>query len=598
MKILCITGRLSIGIILLSLIVVINFVNLDTTLNLPISSNNILKSCTREGYTFIWDEFDGAPGNQQGDDSVVFGSSFGPYHNYSELVKKLKNLNTTYPEIIELFSIGKTYFGRDIYCVRITNESIALPKTEVVIVGQHHAHEQITVENALYFIDKVVFDFLSSSVLLQNLLNTKTIYVIPSLNIDGAELVSQFPWQRKTSRPIDEDGDGVEDEYEAQDTNKDGYIDRLIDEFNNFVGYEGIDLDGDGLIGNDAPGGVDPNRNYAYQFGDLTGASNNPSSWNYHGPKAFSENCTARFRDFVMQRNFVTAVSLHSGMDYTMILSPWAYKCELPTGIDRDLYISTGTKLQELTGFSYATEDIYACSGEWADWMYSHPNGTLLAFTFETYGNPSAFYSIYNDTTEYHHQRGVWDYCNPPADEVIDNCAQVYPGLLFMAEEAPYLSIQTNNQQLGDYLQIKVIVTNPSLYVRTNGSITLNCTVSQVAGLTFLNITHIMNLGELEAKSSIPTTFVFSIDQPDYSIHINLRAYGPKVGDAVTEYDLHSSQITTTTTTSISTTSSTTSEVLRTNKTIDQITTGFNITGLAFLLILLIGIKNRKKFEK
>jgi hypothetical protein len=530
---------------------IINSHKLVITPNSPMSSNLSLRNRTREGYSFIWDEYDGAPGDQQGDDSVIFGPSYGPYHNYSELVTKLRNLNTTYPEIIELFSIGKTYFEREIYGVRITNESNTLSKTEVLIVGQHHAQEQVSVENALYFIDKVVFDFFSSSTKIQNLLNTKAIYVIPSLNIDGAELVSQFPWQRKTVRPIDEDGDGVDDEYEAQDTNKDGYIDRLVDGSSNFIGYEGLDLDQDGIIGNDEPGGVDPNRNYAYQFGNLNGASDNPSAWNYYGPQAFSENCTARFRDFVIQRNFITAVSLHSGMDYTMILGPSAHKGVLQVGIDRDLYFSTGTKLQELTGFSFETGGAgYAVSGAWDDWMYS--NGTLLAFTFETYGNPSGYFTIYNETTGYHHQRGVWDYCNPPANEVIDNSAQTYPGLLFMAEEAPYLSIKTKNKQVGEQLQIEVTVTNPSSYVRTNGSIALDCTVSQVTGLTLLGTGHKVDLGELEAKSNGQTTYKFSIDESNYSVHIKLRAYGPKVGDAVTEYDVNSSQITTESTISVS----------------------------------------------
>ncbi len=538
-----IIGSLLTGFIISCSITVINSHTLLITISQP-ESFNFSKFRTREGYTFIWEEYNGAPGDQQGDDSVVFGPSFGPYHNYSEVVNKLRNLNTTYPEIIHVFTIGKTYFGREIYCVRITNEAITFRKTEVVIVGQHHAQEQISVENALYFIDKAVFDFFSSSTTIQNLLNTKAIYVIPSLNIDGAELMSQNPWQRKTLRPIDEDGDGVEDEYEVQDINMDGYVDRLYNELNNFIGYEGIDLDGDGQIGNDKPGGVDPNRNYAYNFGKSPGASDNPSAWNYHGSHPFSENCTSRFRDFVLQRNFITAVSLHSGMDYTMILGPSADKDGLLKGLDKDLYIRTGTELQELTSFSLEIEEgVYATSGVWDDWMYS--NGTLLAFTFETYGNPSAYYSIHNDTTGYYHHRGAWDYCNPPGDNVIENCAQTYPGLLFMAEEAPYLSIQTNNKQVGEQLQIEVIVSNPSAYIRTNGSISLDWTASPVTGLTLLNTTNTVNLGELEAKSSKHTTIIFSIDQPNYSVHIKLQADGPKVGVAMTEYDLNSSQTTT-----------------------------------------------------
>ena len=75
-------------------------------------------------YTFIWEDYVGAPGLIYGDDVVVWGSSFGPYHNYSEQTTKLQSLETAFPDIIDLFSIGKTYFGRDIHCVRITDESV------------------------------------------------------------------------------------------------------------------------------------------------------------------------------------------------------------------------------------------------------------------------------------------------------------------------------------------------------------------------------------------------------------------------------------------------------------------------------------------
>ncbi len=533
---------LLIGLIFSCSIFIIYGVESEIAANQTDVLNLLSSSQIRDGYPFLWEEFEDAPGDQQGDDSVVFGPSLGPFHNYTELVTKLKTLNTTYPEIIQVFTIGKTYFGREIYCVRITNESIILPKTEVLVIGQHHAQEQINVENALYFIDRLVYDYFTSSSPIQPLLNTKSIFVIPSLNIDGAALLSQNPWQRKTSRPIDEDGDGVEDEYEVQDVNMDGYVDGLYDESNNFVGYEGLDLDGDGVSGNDIPGGVDPNRNYAYNFGNQSGASDNPSAWNYHGPRAFSENCTARFRDFVMARNFITAVSLHSGMDYAMLLGP-GHEGVLPGGNDRELYISTGTKLTELTGFTLEMNGAYTTSGVWDDWMYT--NDTLLAFTFETYGDPSSYGSIYNSTTGFYHHRGVWDYCNPPTDVVIENSAQTYPGLLFMAEEAPYLSIQTNNIQEGEKLQVHVSVSNPSTYIRTNGSIFLNWTISQAEGIRPLDSTHTVNFGELEARSSKEAIIRFSIDRPNYSLHIKLYAGGSKVGTIVSEYLIDPSQITT-----------------------------------------------------
>ncbi|MHA2247141.1 MAG: M14 family zinc carboxypeptidase, partial [Candidatus Hodarchaeales archaeon] len=270
-------------------------------------------------------------------------------------------------------------------------------------------------------------------------------------------------------------------------------------------------------------------------------ASDDPSSQGYHGPAAFSENCTARFRDFVLQRNFVAAVSLHSGVE--LVGGPWSYLGTHVSGRDLDMYLSTGMKLQELTDLPFVTE-FYSASGEWGDWMYGRPNGTLLEFTFETYGNFSTIFSVYNATTGYYHDRGVWDAFNPPADKVIDNCAQIYPGLLFIAVEAPYLSIQTVNQKVKDNIHIKVTVTNPSSSIRTNGSIALDFMVSQVKGLTLLNSTTTVNFGELEAQSSQQTVFIFSIDQSNYSAHLFIRVNGPKVGVAIVERDLDPSTIT------------------------------------------------------
>ncbi|MFX0171362.1 MAG: M14 family zinc carboxypeptidase [Candidatus Hodarchaeota archaeon] len=540
-----ITVSLALGLLLLSSIFLIGTNGFNKITNSPKELQTPLKKRTKIAYTFIWEEFIGAPNNQIGDDSIVFGPSFGPYHNYTEIVTKLKSLNTTFPEIIDLFSIGKTYFGRDIFCVKITNESNLLQKTEVLIVGQHHAREQITVENALYFIDKVVDNWLRSDSSIEVLLQTKVIYVIPSLNIDGAEVMSQFPWQRKTARPIDEDNDGIVDEDKAFDTNHDGFIDEIWEYLNgnwNFIGYEGTELGTDGKFGYDMPGGVDSNRNYAYEFGYLMGASDDPSSEVYHGPDAFSENCTARFRDFTIQRNFVSAVSLHSGID--VIIGPWSYSDTLVTGLDRNMYINVGTELQKLTGLRFLTKFGYPASGEWGDWMYGRRNGTLLEFTFETYGTETEF--LYDETTGFYYNRGIWDAFNPPADKVIDNCAQIYPGLLFMVEEAPYLSIQADGYKIKDNIHIKANVTNLSSFIRTNGSITLEFMASQVIGLTLINTTNIVNLGELEAGSSKQVTFIFTIDEPDYSVHIDIQVDGSKVGKAVVELDLDPSRILTT----------------------------------------------------
>jgi len=148
-------------------------------------------------YIFIWDEFYNAPSDIKGDDSLAFGPSLSNFHNYTEIILKINSLESNFPEFIDVFSIGTTYLGHEIYALRITNEEINTKKKEILIVAQHHAREQITVENALYFIDKIINGTVNQDENIINLLNEKEIFVIPSLNIDGSLLISSFPWQRK-----------------------------------------------------------------------------------------------------------------------------------------------------------------------------------------------------------------------------------------------------------------------------------------------------------------------------------------------------------------------------------------------------------------
>ena len=73
-------------------------------------------------YVYFWEEMQNLPGNLPGDDILHYGSSFGPFHNYSEITEKLTQANQTFPGYMDLFSIGKTYYGNDIWCAKLTNE--------------------------------------------------------------------------------------------------------------------------------------------------------------------------------------------------------------------------------------------------------------------------------------------------------------------------------------------------------------------------------------------------------------------------------------------------------------------------------------------
>jgi hypothetical protein len=116
-----------------------------------------------------------------------------------------------------------------------------------------------------------------------------------------------------------------------------------------------------------------------------------------------------------------------------MIIPPWGWSNKYPEGIGGEVHNTTGRQFEALTGIPY--DLLYPCSGEWGDWLYGRENTpTKLAFTIETYVDENALHGEFNSTTQTYHERGIWDMFNPPADQVMDNCRKLYPGLLYLVE--------------------------------------------------------------------------------------------------------------------------------------------------------------------
>jgi len=356
-----------------------------------------------EGYQWLWEEYTGAGGDIPGSDVLLWGASLGFYHNATEIWYKIRELEHHFPDLVRITDIGFSYNGRLIPLVIITDERVQTFKTETLVVAHHHGREVITIETSLYFIDKLIYDFINDDDFTQTLLAKTVIYIIPTLNPDSLDIVYQWPYVRKNLHPIDEDNDGIRDEVE--------------------VIYNHDSSDNDTTVGEDLPGGVDLNRNYPFQWENTNGNSPDPSSVVYRGEKPFSEPETRAFANFVRQHDFQTAVSLHSGI--ALIITPWSYDPLIPCP-DETLYAGIASKLTELT--SFPNSNLYPATGEWGDWMYA-ARGTL-AVTIEVYGGP---------------YDSIWDFFNPPPNEVLWVCEQTYPGLTYMAN---YLRPELNIEPL------------------------------------------------------------------------------------------------------------------------------------------------------
>jgi hypothetical protein len=324
---------------------------------------------------------------------IVIQATWGDwnhYHNYTEIVNTLLYLNSTYLGIVDVFSIGKSWMDRDIYCIKLTNESSTYPKPKVFFVGYHHAREPISAELPLYFAIQAATSF-GTNATITHMLNYCEIYIVPALNVDSLYVIKQNEWQRKNVHPFDEDGDGLLDEDPPEDQDGDGYIEDLYywNGYNYyFIRWEGIDNDGDGLFNEDWIGGVDLNRNYGYQWNATcdTG-SPYPEAEDYRGPAPFSEPETQAIRNLALNNDFTYAISFHSGAQ--VILYPWAYT-NTPTP-DDTLFSELAGNLSSLVNAPYGQSGstLYTSSGSWDDWMYG--NRSTFALTCEIYENASAW---------------------------------------------------------------------------------------------------------------------------------------------------------------------------------------------------------------
>lgn len=353
------------------------------------------------------------------------------YHNYTEVVNTLLYLNETYSQIVDVFSIGKSWQNRHIYCVRLTNESDVNPKPKVFFVGYHHARELITSELTLYFTVHAVTNY-GLNETITHIINHCEIFIVPALNVDGFEAAKRNEWQRKNACPIDEDNDGLADEDPPDDEDGDGYVEDLFYWDGNiyyFIRWEGIDDDNDGAYNEDWVGGVDLNRNYGYAWEQ---GNPNPDSEIYRGSAPFSEPETQAIRSLALEHNFTYAISFHSGTE--LILYPWG--CTRTPPPDEATFIEIAQDLSNLSGGTpyMQASYLYYSYGLWDDWMYA--NRSTYALTCEIYGNDSAFQYEPGPYPNTWWERGVFQYFNPDPNDILTVIERWLPTFTYIADKA------------------------------------------------------------------------------------------------------------------------------------------------------------------
>ena len=112
------------------------------------------------------------------------------YHSYATLTLDLNEWADDYPEIVEMFSIGKTELGREIWMLQISDWSQETKpdgseKDVVYIDGGHHGNEHLGTELAFLVAEYYIEGWVDGEQDVIDVLSTTELHILIMLNADG-----------------------------------------------------------------------------------------------------------------------------------------------------------------------------------------------------------------------------------------------------------------------------------------------------------------------------------------------------------------------------------------------------------------------------
>jgi murein tripeptide amidase MpaA len=155
---------------------------------------------------------------------------FDQFYRHPELTRLLSDYAQARPDLVRLQSIGKSFEGRDIWLVVLTNTHTGehADKPAFWADGNIHAAELTASTACLYWLHHLVSHFGGDGEegrRITQLLDTRTVYICPRLNPDGAELaLADKPRHiRSSTRPYPFDEVPVEG-LDIEDIDGDGRV--------------------------------------------------------------------------------------------------------------------------------------------------------------------------------------------------------------------------------------------------------------------------------------------------------------------------------------------------------------------------------------
>ncbi|MCX4622125.1 M14 family metallopeptidase [Streptomyces albogriseolus] len=278
-----------------------------------------------------------------------FPSADSRYHNYAEMNAEIDQRIAAYPSIMSKRVIGKSYQGRDIVAVKVSdNVGADEAEPEVLFTHHQHAREHLTVEMALYLLRELGAGY-GGDARITKMVQEREIWIVPDLNPDGGEYdiaTGSYRSWRKNRQP------------------------------NSGSSYVGTDL----------------NRNWNYRWGCCGGSSGSTSSETYRGSAPESAPEVKVVADFVRSRVVGGVQQIKAGIDFhtysELVLWPFGYTySDTTTGMTADdhaAFKAVGQKMAASNGYTaQQSSDLYITDGSIDDYLWGAHK--IFGYTFEMY---------------------------------------------------------------------------------------------------------------------------------------------------------------------------------------------------------------------
>ncbi|MDE1948324.1 MAG: carboxypeptidase [Burkholderiales bacterium] len=152
---------------------------------------------------------------------------FDQFYRHAELTRLLQDYAAALPGLVTLAALGRSHEGREIWLVTLTEAATGADtdKPAIWIDGNIHAAELTAGTACLYWLHQLASGFEANDPTVRHLLATRTVYLCPRLNPDGAELaLADRPRHiRSSTRPYPYDEQPV-DGLTVEDVDGDGRI--------------------------------------------------------------------------------------------------------------------------------------------------------------------------------------------------------------------------------------------------------------------------------------------------------------------------------------------------------------------------------------